>query len=75
MSGLQNILAQGEKLYKGEDGKVDYKQLGDDAKDAYASFSKKDGSAVDNAKKAFADIQENHKATSGSSETKTEEKK
>lgn len=53
----------------GDDGKIDYKQLQEDAKDAYSEYSK-DGSFTDKAKNIYSEIQKNHSGSDDKKEKK-----
>lgn len=71
--GFDDLLKKGQAMASDKDGKVDYAALGEDAKDAYSEFSKKEGTFADKAKAAYGEIQENHKPKT--SDEKKDEKK
>lgn len=74
--GFDDLLKKGQAMVSDKDGKIDYAVFGEDAKDAYTEFSKKDGTFTDKAKVAYGEIQENHKPkTSDSKVEKKDEKK
>lgn len=73
--GFDDLINKGKTLVGDKDGKVDFSELQNDAKDAYAEFSKKDGSYADKAKNTYAEIQKNHGGSSDEKEEKKEEKK
>lgn len=71
--GFDDLLKKGQAMASDKDGKIDYAALGEDAKDAYSEFSKKEGTFADKAKAAYGEIQENHKPKA--SDVKKDEKK
>lgn len=73
--GFDDLLKKGQELATNKDGKVDYQVFGDDAKDAYSEFSKKEGTFADKAKAAYGEIQENHKPKTDSKDEKKEDSK
>lgn len=67
---FNDILKKGEDALKGEDGKINYKDLQKDAQDAYKTYSSTEGSYQDKASAAYSSYQKSH-ASSGNTE-KTE---
>lgn len=71
--GFDDLVNKGKSIIGDKDGKLDFKELQNDAQDAYAEFNKKDGSYADKAKATFAEVKKNHGGEA--TEAKEEEKK
>lgn len=66
--GFDDILKKGQEALGGKDGKVDYGELQKEAKGAYDTFNKTEGSTTDKAKAAYGEFNKEHSSASGSSE-------
>lgn len=72
--GLDDLIKQGEALYKGQDGKVDTDKLKEDAMDAYKVASLKTGTTQDKAKMIYSEIQANHSSSDKKDDKKDDKK-
>lgn len=75
---FSDIQKKAESALGGSDGKIDYKELGNEAQSAYGKFNSTEGSVTDKAKAAYSDFQTNHSkhtSSEGSGSEKKEESK
>lgn len=72
---FDSILKKGQDALKGEDGKIDYKDLSKDAQDAYKTYSTTDGDFQKKATATYTAYSKSHDGTETKTEVKTEETK
>lgn len=70
---FNGLLKKGQEALAGKDGKVDYKDLGEDAQDAYKTYNKTEGSFQDKASAVYSGYQKDH--ANDKKDEKSEEKK
>lgn len=70
---FNGLLKKGEAALAGKDGKVDYKELGEDAQSAYKTYNSTEGTFQDKATAAYKGYQKEHEKD-GKDEKKEEKK-
>lgn len=69
-----NLVNKGKQALAGKDGKIDYKEYSEDAKDAYSTYNKTEGLYQEKAKAVYEGYQKDAKEDAAKAGTSTESK-